>query len=83
MSNINYEDYGVGVRGVIKVNSPEGVLKITTSELKETLMRIQAVNVLLREGQNVASHVNGDEALKELIQKISGEIEVLSHEATE
>lgn len=82
MSSIDHKDYAFGVKGIIKVNSPEGVLKITTSGLKETLMRIQAVNVLIKEGQNITSHVKDDEVLKELIQKISGEIEVLSHEIT-
>jgi hypothetical protein len=83
MSNIDYKDYDFGVKGIIKVNSPEGVVKITTSGLKETLMRIQAVNVLLKEGKSVKSKIKDDEVLKELIQKISGEIEVLSHEIAE
>ena len=29
MSNIDYKDYDFGVKSIIKVNSPEGVLKIT------------------------------------------------------
>jgi hypothetical protein len=81
MSSINYEKYGFGVKGIIKVNSPEGVLKITTSGLKETLMRIEAINALRSLGKNVTSKVKDDEMMKELIQKISGEIEILSHEA--
>lgn len=82
MSIMNYEEYDIGVKGIIKVNSPEGVLKITTSGLKETLINIQAINVLRSLGKNVTSKVKGNNALEELTQKISGAIEVLSHEAT-
>ncbi len=82
MSSMNYEEYDSDVKGIIKVNSPEGVLKITTSGLKETLIRIQTINVLRSLGKNVTSKVKGDSVLEELIQKISGEIEVLSHEVT-
>ena len=80
---MDYEEYDFNVKGIIKVDSPEGVLKITTSGLKETLIKIQAINILRRAGKNVTSKVKGDKVLEELIQKISGEIEVLSHEATE
>lgn len=82
MSGMDYKEYDFDVKGIIKVNSPEGVIKITTSGLKETLIRIQAVNVLRRAGKNATSKVKGDKVLEELIKKISGEIEVLSHEAT-
>lgn len=83
MSETNYEDYDFNVKGIIKVNSSEGVIEITTSGLKETLIRIQAVNLLRRAGKNVTSKVKGDKVLEELIKKNHGEIEVLSHEATE
>lgn len=83
MSTIDYEEYNFNVKGIIEVNSPEGVVKITTSGLKETLIRIQAVNVLRKAGKNVTSKIKGDKVLEELVQKISGDIEVLSHKTTE
>lgn len=83
MSEVDYEEYDFSVKGIIKVNSSVGVIEITTSGLKETLIRIQAINVLRRAGKNVTSKVKGDKVLEELIKKNHGEIEVLSHEAIE
>lgn len=77
---MNYEEIEFGAKGIIKVNSPEGVLKITTSDLKTQLIRIEAVNTLLKAGKSVKSHVKDNEVLKELTTKISGEIEIVSFE---
>ena len=78
---MSYDEYDVNVKGIIEVNSPEGIMEITTSGLKETLLRIEATNVLRREGKSVASKIKGDKVLEELVQKISGDIEILSHKA--
>ena len=83
MNDINYEEYDFNVKGIIEVNSPEGILKITTSGLKETLIRIQAINVLRKAGRNITSKIKGDKVLEDLVQKIPGEIEVLSHKIIE
>ena len=83
MNDINYEEYDFNVKGIIEVNSPEGILKITTSGLKETLIRIQAINVLRKAGKNITSKIKGDKVLEDLVQKIPGEIEVLSHKIIE
>ncbi|MCT7620485.1 hypothetical protein [Aliarcobacter butzleri] len=83
MNDINYEEYDFNVKGIIEVNSTEGILKITTSGLKETLIRIQATNVLRKAGKNITSKIKGDKVLEELVQKIPGEIEVLSHKIIE
>lgn len=77
---MSYEEIAFGVSGVIKVNSPKGVLKITTPDLKTTLLRIEAANVLLSKGKNVQAHIKDDKVLKELIQKVSGVIEIVSFE---
>ena len=77
---MSYEKIQFGVTGIIRVNSPDGVLKITTPDLKATLLRIEAVNILLSNGQNVKSRIKDDEVLKDLIQKISGVIEIVSFE---
>ena len=79
---MDYEKYDFGVKGIIEVNSPEGIQIITTSGLKETLIRIEAVNVLRRGGKKVDSKIKGDKVLEELVQKISGDIEVLSFKLT-
>ena len=78
---MSYDEYDVNVKGIIEVNSPEGIMEITTSGLKETLLRIEATNVLRRGGKSVASKIKGDKVLEELVQKISGDIEILSHKA--
>lgn len=83
MNDINYEEYDFNVKGIIEVNSTEGILKITTSGLKETLIRIQTTNVLRKAGKNITSKIKGDKVLEELVQKIPGEIEVLSHKIIE
>lgn len=83
MSRIDFQKYDDGVKGIIEVNSPEGVIKITTPELKETLQRIQAINILRKAKKNVSSLVKGEKALEALTQKILGEIEVLSHEVAQ
>ena len=83
MNDIDYEEYDFNVKGIIEVNSPEGILKITTSGLKETLIRIQAINVLRKAGKNITSKIKGDKVLEDLVQKIPGEIEVLSHKIIE
>jgi len=82
MSTPNYSGYAFGITGIIKVNSPEGIQKITTPDLKETLMIIDAINILRRKGQNVKKQIKDDRLLTELTQKIFGDIEVISHEAT-
>ena len=79
MNDINYEEYDFNVKGIIEVNSPEGILKITTSGLKETLIRIQAINVLRKAGKNITSKIKGDKVLEDLVQKIP----VLSHKIIE
>lgn len=78
---MSYDEYGFNVKGIIEVNSPEGIKKVETSGLKETLLRIEATNVLRREGENVVSKIKGDKVLEELVKKISGDIEILSHKA--
>lgn len=77
-----YDEYEFCVKGIIEVNTPEGVQVITTSGIKETLLRIDAVNTLRRAGRSVTSKVKDDKVLKELTEKISGDIEVISHKAT-
>ena len=74
-------DYDFNVKGVLEINSPEGVMKITTSGLQEMILRISAINVLRREGKSVKAKIKGDKALEQLIQKISGDIEIISHKA--
>lgn len=83
MNDINYEEYDFNVKGIIEVNSPEGILRISTSGLKETLIKIQATNVLRNAGKNITSKIKGDKVLEELVQKIPGEIEILSHKVIE
>ena len=78
---MSYDEYDFNVKGIIEVNSPEGIMEITTSGLKETLLRIEATNVLRRGGKSVATKIKGDKVLEELVQKISGDIEILSHKA--
>jgi len=78
---MDYDNYNFNAKGVIEINSPEGVLKITTSGLKETLLRIEAINVLRRAGKNITSKIKGDKVLEELVQKIPNDkdIEIISH----
>jgi hypothetical protein len=80
-NDMSYDEYDFNVKGIIEVNSLEGIMEITTSGLKETLLRIEATNVLRRGGKSVASKIKGDKVLEELVQKISGDIEILSHKA--
>jgi len=76
---MRYEEIKFNLEGIIQVNSPEGVLKITTSDLKTTLLRIDAVNILLGQGRCVKTHIEDDEVLKEIVTKVSGEIEIVSY----
>lgn len=48
---MSYDEYDFNVKGIIEVNSLEGIMEITTSGLKETLLRIEATNVLRRGGK--------------------------------
>jgi len=52
-----YDEYEFCVKGIIEVNTPEGVQVITTSGIKETLIRIDTVNELRRVGRNITSKV--------------------------
>ena len=81
MDNIDYEEYDFNVKGIIKVNSPEGVIEIKTPQLKEGLLSIEAINRLLELGKSIKSRVKGNKLLEPLTQKISGKIEIISHEA--
>ena len=75
-----YEELEFNKSGVISINTPKGVAKITTSGLKEELLKIEAVNVLRKAGKNITSKIKDDEALKKLVELIDGDIEVLSYE---
>lgn len=76
-----YDEYDFNIKGIIKVNSPEGIISITTPQLKEGLYNIEAFNKLLELGKNTKSIVKGNKILEPLTQKISGKIEIISHEA--
>jgi hypothetical protein len=78
---MNYDSYDFKAKGIIEVNLPEGVLKITTSALKETLLRIEAINLLRKAGKNITPAIKGDKVFEELVQKIPDDkdIEILSH----
>lgn len=81
MNKIDYEEYDFNVKGIIEVNSPEDVVSFETSDIKKILYRIAAVNKLLELGKNVAKTVKGDSILEQLIQKIPGQIEIISAKA--
>ena len=78
---MNYDEYNFNIKGIIKVNSPKGVMSITIPKLKEALYTIEAFNKLLELGENTKSTVKGNQLLEQLTQKISGRIEIISHEA--
>ena len=78
---MDYDEYDFNIKGIIKVNSPEGVISITTPQLKEALYNIAAFNKLLELGKNTTSTIKGNKLLEPLTQKISGKIEIISHEA--
>ncbi|WP_193149890.1 hypothetical protein [Sulfurimonas sediminis] len=44
---MDYDEYDFNIKGIIKVDSPEGVISITTPQLKEALYNIAAFNKLL------------------------------------
>lgn len=81
MNKIDYEKYDFNVKGIIEVNSPEGVISFETSDIKKRLYGIAAVNKLLELGKNVTKTVKGDSILEQLIQKIPGQIEIISAKA--
>jgi len=78
---MDYDEYNFNIKGIIKVNSPEGVISITTPKLKEALYSIEAFNKLLELGKSTKSAVKGNGLLEPLTQKISGKIEIISHKA--
>jgi len=78
---MDYDEYDFNIKGIIKVDSPEGVISITTPQLKEALYNIAAFNKLLELGKSTKSTVKGNKLLEPLTQKISGKIEIISHEA--
>jgi len=78
---MDYDEYDFNIKGIIKVNSPEGVISITIPKLKYALYNIEAFNKLLELGKNTKSTVKGNKLLEQLTQKISGKIEIISHEA--
>ena len=47
-----YEELEFNKSGAISIKTPKGVAKITTSGLKEELLKIEAVNVLRKAGKN-------------------------------
>lgn len=77
---MDYDEYDFNIKGIIKVNSPEGALSITTPQLKEGLYTIEAFNKILELGKNTKSTVKDNKLLEQLTQKISGKIEIISHE---
>ena len=79
---MNYYDYNQ--EGIIEISSPEGIIKITTPTLKETLLRIEAINILRKEKQSIKSYLKNDSLLEELIQKVpkDKDIEIIAHKLT-
>ncbi|MCT7910727.1 hypothetical protein N5912_02690 [Arcobacter lacus] len=68
---MDYDKYKFNVKGIIRINSPKG--------MKETLLQIEAINVLRGLNKDVESTVKGNKSLEELVKIIDGHIEILSH----
>ncbi|MFW0695677.1 hypothetical protein ACN09X_04715 [Aliarcobacter butzleri] len=76
---MDYDKYKFNVKGIIRINSPKGIITITTPRLKETLLQIEAINILRGLNKDVESTVKGNKSLEELVKIIDGHIEILSH----